>query len=441
MLSASLLVLLASCQKSEVVETKISLSPEKVMQVDLAAQTVSVTIESGSKWTLSGEYDWVTPSATSGKSGDKVTFTLALNTTGKIRAAVYEIKADNLTEQLVIKQIGSKIDVNMTLAVADYSDNYVTVAFNLDADDLNLFSSWGLCYSETENPEEGTDIVFEGAPVNGAKDFTISNLVTDQTYNVWGWLENEDGVRIYNDTKLEATAKAFELVFTSPNLFSREFKTKMTVPMPCVELGVCWNEAGSPTVDDDHMCQTEVTTLDIELSSASAGYVMKPQTTYKMRPYIIKNNSETAALFASVGDVEVMATPEAMVVEVVADNSTHKAEFIGTYTTVKIDALMEDGIYDILFFGNDGQLYYLSSGITSKVVNIKPFRAYIRLPKGAINWSDGQQAIARHGEGTTSIDNAPLTNDNASVIYDLQGRRVEKIGKGIYIVNGKKVFK
>ena len=292
MLSASLLVLLASCQKSEVVETKISLSPEKVMQVDLAAQTVSVTIESGSKWTLSGEYDWVTPSATSGKSGDKVTFTLALNTTGKIRAAVYEIKADNLTEQLVIKQIGSKIDVNMTLAVADYSDNYVTVAFNLDADDLNLFSSWGLCYSETENPEEGTDIVFEGAPVNGAKDFTISNLVTDQTYNVWGWLENEDGVRIYNDTKLEATAKAFELVFTSPNLFSREFKTKMTVPMPCAELGVCWNEAGSPTVDDDHMCQTEVTTLDIELSSASAGYVMKPQTTYKMRPYIIKNNGD-----------------------------------------------------------------------------------------------------------------------------------------------------
>ena len=43
------------------------------------------------------------------------------------------------------------------------------------------------------------------------------------------------------------------------------------------------------------------------------------------------------------------------------------------------------------------------------------------------------------GEGTTSIDDAQLTIDNAAVIYDLTGRRVEKMEKGIYIVNGKKV--
>ena len=42
------------------------------------------------------------------------------------------------------------------------------------------------------------------------------------------------------------------------------------------------------------------------------------------------------------------------------------------------------------------------------------------------------------GEGTTGIDNAQLTIDNV-VIYDLTGRRVEKMEKGIYIVNGKKV--
>ena len=44
------------------------------------------------------------------------------------------------------------------------------------------------------------------------------------------------------------------------------------------------------------------------------------------------------------------------------------------------------------------------------------------------------------GEGTTAIDNVQLTNDNV-VIYDLAGRRVEKMEKGIYIVNGKKVVK
>ncbi len=46
------------------------------------------------------------------------------------------------------------------------------------------------------------------------------------------------------------------------------------------------------------------------------------------------------------------------------------------------------------------------------------------------------------GEGTTGIGNAQLTMDNENVvIYDLQGRRVEQMEKGIYIVNGKKIIK
>ncbi len=44
------------------------------------------------------------------------------------------------------------------------------------------------------------------------------------------------------------------------------------------------------------------------------------------------------------------------------------------------------------------------------------------------------------GEGTTSIEDAELTIDNV-VIYDLAGRRVEKMEKGIYIVNGRKVIR
>lgn len=161
-------------------------------------------------------------------------------------------------------------------------------------------------------------------------------------------------------------------------------------------------------------------------------------------PYLIKNSTETAALFASLDDVEVKATPAAMNVTITADNSEHQGEFIGTYTTVKTDALMEDGTYDILFFGTDGQLYYLSQGITTKIVNIKPFRAYIRLPKGAINWSDGQQARVRHRNSEmTDIDTLESADDSqkTTVIYDMHGRRVTEMVKGgMYIVNGKKVI-
>lgn len=158
-------------------------------------------------------------------------------------------------------------------------------------------------------------------------------------------------------------------------------------------------------------------------------------------PYLIKNSTETAALFASLGDVEVEATPAAMNVPITADNSEHQGEFIGTYTTVKTDALMEDGTYDILFFGTDGQLYYLSQGVTTKNITIKPFRAYIRLPKDAINWSDGQQARVRHrNSAMTDIEGSVLDTQGSVLIYDLMGRRVTAIEKGgIYIVNGKKV--
>ena len=62
----------------------------------------------------------------------------------------------------------------------------------------------------------------------------------------------------------------------------------------------------------------------------------------------------------------------------------------------------------------------------------------------AVEVAQGQSAPAlaiRKGEGTTAIDNAQLTIDNeATVIYDLLGRRVEKMEKGIYIVNGRKVL-
>ena len=44
------------------------------------------------------------------------------------------------------------------------------------------------------------------------------------------------------------------------------------------------------------------------------------------------------------------------------------------------------------------------------------------------------------GEGETSVENSQLTTNHSQLIYDLMGRRVEKMEKGIYIVNGRKVL-
>ena len=44
------------------------------------------------------------------------------------------------------------------------------------------------------------------------------------------------------------------------------------------------------------------------------------------------------------------------------------------------------------------------------------------------------------GEGTTEIEPSTLNSQPSTIIYDLQGRRVENPTKGMYIVNGKKVI-
>lgn len=299
MISASLIALLASCQKEIIEEPAINFSPEKVVQVDLAAQEVTVTIESGDSWTLSGEYDWVTPSVTSGKSGDKVTFTIALNTNAKIRAAVYEVKTATLTEKLVIKQIGTKIDMTMDLSIIDYDVDMATVRLVMNADDLDLFTKWGLRYastsasSEVDPTLEGEDIVIEGTPEKGVRDVTIEGLENNSYYRIWCWLENNDGVRLYSDVTAAVTARELSIDYTLGKLYQREFKATVKVPMNCEELGLCWGESENPDLNGTHLGKTGIISSSIDLESINTGVLLKPATTYKVRPYVIKKNGET----------------------------------------------------------------------------------------------------------------------------------------------------
>ena len=100
---------------------------------------------------------------------------------------------------------------------------------------------------------------------------------------------------------------------------------------------------------------------------------------------------------------------------------------VGTFTKQTIDA-------------TTGNYYGLSNGKIVKAtqtLNVKPYRAYFTS-------ATGESAVAlriTRGDETTEITTADLDVQPATVIYDLAGRRVEKMEKGIYIVNGKKVIR
>ena len=49
-------------------------------------------------------------------------------------------------------------------------------------------------------------------------------------------------------------------------------------------------------------------------------------------------------------------------------------------------------------------------------------------------------AVFRFDNGTTVIEEVKAESGKVKAIYDLQGRKVDTPSKGIYIINGKKIF-
>ena len=66
--------------------------------------------------------------------------------------------------------------------------------------------------------------------------------------------------------------------------------------------------------------------------------------------------------------------------------------------------------------------------------NVKGFRAYLPVPAGTLVRG------MIFGGTTTDIEGATTEETAAPVIYDLSGRRVQHAAKGMYIVNGKKMY-
>lgn len=129
------------------------------------------------------------------------------------------------------------------------------------------------------------------------------------------------------------------------------------------------------------------------------------------KPVIIKGDRKDSYSFSNV----LLKTGSATI----AENGT---SFVGNYTTNKT---LENG------------WYYIASN-ELKVANgnqtIDGFRAYFTTSAGA------RLSMIIDGEETNAIEGLELNSQKANVIYNLNGQRVEKAKKGLYIVNGKKAI-
>lgn len=121
-----------------------------------------------------------------------------------------------------------------------------------------------------------------------------------------------------------------------------------------------------------------------------------------------------------------------VVVEAINNNpsaTANEVNFIGSYT--KKDITNAEKNYVL----SDNTIY----PVGENAATINPYRAYFQVDQ------DGQEGEARaltlfiDGEVTGISELVKMNNEQQGQVYDLQGRKVEKTAKGLYIKNGKKV--
>ena len=114
--------------------------------------------------------------------------------------------------------------------------------------------------------------------------------------------------------------------------------------------------------------------------------------------------------------------------DLIADNNRMKGVTVKTQMGDIVSA-NPDNYYYIL---TDNKFRRVTSG------NLEAGLAYLEMPKSIMNGS-AKISISLEDDVTDGIILINGDEQNASNIYDIQGRKVENATKGIYIVNGKKV--
>ena len=161
---------------------------------------------------------------------------------------------------------------------------------------------------------------------------------------------------------------------------------------------------------------------EIREYSSLDGKTMQFTKTDEMRagiPYLVKPNEDiTDPVYSNVTLTSMHAT---------FVNKGGDYYFTGTYGPYNLSTDKRH-----MFLTTDGKLAY-PEDLDHR--QLKGMRAYIEMLNGA-----PAPSMAIEGDATDISEVRSMTEDGKNDIYDLQGRKVQNPGKGLYIVNGKKVI-
>lgn len=179
----SAVMFFAACQE----EPFVNLS-ESGKVLEYKAGTTEITVDALGSWSLEGTYDWITPSATSGVSGDKLTFTYGTNLTGSIRNAAYTVKCDGATATLTISQKSGSIDAVVVLNLGVMNDEKVQFLVDIATANPEDYTEYGVIVSTTENAADGKKYVGGTTITTGISNIDVAGLDLSKDYYAWGYV-------------------------------------------------------------------------------------------------------------------------------------------------------------------------------------------------------------------------------------------------------------
>ena len=189
LLSASM-VLFAACQPAG---PEVS---DEAQVIEARDASYEVTVTSTGAWTLEGEYDWMTPSATKGNGGEKITFTARVNLTELIRTAEYTLKQNGGETVITLYQKGIAPDASVSISLVEKTETDARFALSYSTAIEADYKEYGIYYNTEPNIETATRVVKGTDMAAGVKVVDLEGLTAGKVYFVWPYVQTIDVVEV-----------------------------------------------------------------------------------------------------------------------------------------------------------------------------------------------------------------------------------------------------
>lgn len=172
------------------------------MELTSKGETRNVTVSSNTHWTISGGADWITLSKTEGDNNGDVSITIAESSIKEDREAILTVTGKNGTGKTIsIKQIRATFTTVSVPQITDVTQTTATISFTFDSN--KDVTTYGLCYSTTENPtiEDATNISEKGSDRQGSPSIQLTGLTMGTTYYVRAYVINGEEIKYSNSLR------------------------------------------------------------------------------------------------------------------------------------------------------------------------------------------------------------------------------------------------